>query len=337
MGPESARSTPGTACYGRGGVKPTITDATVAATLIGHGQLGYGAVTADQSAARAAIAPLAARLGATVEETAASIVEVAVSAMYAEVSGLISRFGIDPRDFHLVAFGGAGAMLHCFLARELDMKGVVVSPTPGVVSALGGLIADLRNDFIRRLFVDLDHGTTPLVAPLTELEATGRDWLAAQGYDGPVQISVSADTRYAGQSYEIETPLQPGWITAGETASVASAFHAEHARLFGHARQKASIQIVNLRLVASGATPKPVARRPAAATEPVTPTGQITGWFDGQPHQTPLFARASLLPGHRLTAPAIVIQADTTTVIPPGFVLDVDAFGNLVISAPVPA
>lgn len=333
VGPESAGSTPGPACYGRGGVRPTITDAMAAANLIGHGQLGYGAVTVDQAAARAAIAPLAARLGATVEETAASIVEVAVSAMYAEVSGLISRFGIDPREFHLFAFGGAGAMLGCFLARELDMKGVVVPPTPGVVSALGGVIADLRNDFIRTLFLDLGKDTPALAAPLAELEAAGRAWLAQQGHTGPAQISVSADMRYAGQSYEIETPLSAEWIAQADSAAIADAFHAEHARLFGHASRGAPIQIINLRLVAGAATPKPQILKPPRASAAAAPADQITGWFDGRAHPVPLYTRASLHPGHRLTAPAIVTQDDTTTVIPPGFALEVDAFGNLVLTA----
>ncbi|CAM5519016.1 hydantoinase/oxoprolinase family protein [Frigidibacter albus] len=333
VGPQSAGSTPGPACYGRGGVQPTITDAMAAANLIGHGTLGYGAVTVDRAAARAAIAPLAAKLGASIEETAASIVEIAVSAMYAEVSGLISRFGIDPREFHLFAFGGAGAMLACFLARELDMKGVVVPPTPGVVSALGGLIADLRNDFIRTLFLDLtDEGAAALAAPLAELEATGRAWLAAQGHAAEAQITVSADMRYLGQSFEIETPLEAGWLRAGDREAIAQAFHAEHARLFGHDSPGAPVQIVNLRLVAAAPTPKPCLQRPAPATGPAIPSDQITGWFDGQAHPTPLYPRAALRPGHRLSAPAIVTQDDTTTVIPPGFALQVDPFGNLVIT-----
>ncbi|HEX9857600.1 MAG TPA: hydantoinase/oxoprolinase family protein, partial [Paracoccaceae bacterium] len=317
VGPESAGSTPGPACYGRGGTRPTITDAMAAANLIGHGALGYGAVTVDHAAARAAIAPLAHRLDASIEDTATSIVEIAVSAMYAEVSGLISRFGIDPREFHLFAFGGAGAMLACFLARELDMKGVVVPPTPGVVSALGGLIADLRNDFIRTLFLDLNAaGVKALQAPLAELEATGRAWLSGQGHAEAAQISVSADMRYLGQSYEIETPLDAAWIRAADTEAIAGAFHAEHARLFGHASAGAPVQIVNLRLVASGATPKPVIRRLPAATTAAAPLRHITGWFDGRAREVPLFARAALQPGHRIGAPAIITQDDTTTVVP---------------------
>lgn len=333
VGPESAGSSPGPVCYGRGGHKPTITDAMAAANLIGHGALGYGAVTVDHAAARAAFAPIAEALGVEVEELAASVIEIAVSGMYAEVSGLVSRFGIDPREFHLFAFGGAGAMLACFLARELDMKGVVVPPVPGVVSALGGLIADLRNDFIRTLFLEVTpEGIAALAAPLAELEATGRQWLADQGHDGEAVLSVSADMRYHGQSYEIETPLSRAAILAGEIDALLAAFHAEHARLFGHASPGAPVQIINLRLVASGATPKPVMTRPAPAGVPAEPERHVTGWFDGQAHPVALYARTALRPGHRLSGPAIIGQDDTTTVLPPGFDLAVDAFGNLVIT-----
>lgn len=338
VGPESAGSTPGPACYGRGGSKPTITDAMAAQNLIGHGALGYGAVTVDHQAARAALAPLSQGLNASVEQVAASVVEIAVSSMYAEVSGLISRFGIDPRGFHLFAFGGAGAMLACFLARELDMAGVVVPPRPGVVSALGGLIADLRNDFIRTLFLDMDDaGVAALAAPLAQLEATGRDWLAAQGHEGRADIAVSGDMRYRGQSYEIETPLPTEALRAGERTAILAAFHAEHARLFGHASPDAAVQLVNLRLVVSGATPKPRLTRPEPATAPAQPQRMVTGWFDGQSQQIALYARTDLAPGHRFAGPAIIGQDDTTTVVPPGFAVAVDAFGNLIITKGTPA
>jgi len=333
VGPESAGSTPGPACYGRGGLRPTVTDAMAAANLIGHRALGYGAVTVDHAAARAALAPLAERLGAGVEAVAASIVEIAVSAMYAEVSGLVSRFGIDPRQYHLFAFGGAGAMLASFLAREMDMQGVVVPPRPGVVSALGGLIADLRNDFIRTLFVDVDaEGIAALAGPLADLRATGLRWLADQGHAGAPDIRVSADMRYRGQSYEIETPLSADWITGGDSGAILRAFHDEHTRLYGHSSATAGVQLVNLRLVVSGATPKPVLPRPAPARGPARPEQTVTGWFDGAPHPVPLFARSALAPGHRVTGPAIIAQDDTTTVIPPGFGMVVDGFANLIIS-----
>lgn len=334
VGPASAGSTPGPVCYGRGGTRATITDAMAAANLVGHTALGYGAVAVDREAARAAILPLAERIGSSIEATAATIVEISVSSMYAEVSGLVSRFGIDPREFHLFAFGGAGPMLAAFLARELGCRGVVVPPTPGVVSALGGLVADLKNDFIRTLWVDLDaEGAAALATPYAELKATGLGWLRHdQGFDGPAEISVSADMRYLGQSWEIETPLDEAAIEAADVAALARAFHAEHTRLFGHADETAPVQIVNLRLVVSGATPKPRLREVAAAAAPAEPASTVTAFFDGRAHEVPIFAREGLLHGHRVVGPAVVAQADTTTVIPPDFVGDVDRFGNLVLT-----
>ncbi|MBJ3778553.1 hydantoinase/oxoprolinase family protein [Acuticoccus mangrovi] len=332
VGPDSAGSNPGPVSYGRGGTRPTITDAVAASNLIGHTALGYGAVTVDHDAARSAIAPLADRLGISIEETVANIIEISVSSMYAEISGLASRFGIDPREFHLFAFGGAGPMLACFLARELHMKGVVVPLTPGVVSALGGVIADLKNDFVRTLYVDVtEAGVAELATHLEGLKAVALDWLyAQQGYDGEAQLTLSADMRYLGQSYEIETLLDPAALTP---QSVSAAFHAEHRRLYGHAEKDAAVQLVNLRLVVSGATAKPRIRELPPAEGPVRPMKHVTAFFDAKAHDVPVYARADLRPGHRLSSPAIIGQDDTTTVIPPRFDVVVDRFGNLVITS----
>ncbi|MBY2915373.1 hydantoinase/oxoprolinase family protein [Rhizobium leguminosarum] len=333
VGPESAGSTPGPACYGRGGTKPTITDAVVASNLIGHTPLGYGAVTVDRGASREALAPIAEKLGISIEALAGTIIDISVSGMYAEVSALVSRFAIDPREFHLFAFGGAGAMLACFLAKELDMKGVVVPPTPGVVSALGGLIADLKNDFIRTIYRDVtDAQIQTLVPVLDKLEQAGNDWLKAQGYDGPGDVKLSADMRYIGQSFEVETPISGEWLRLGNASAVTSAFHVEHERLYGHADKKAAVQMINLRLVISGATPKPALVEIAVAAGSVAPKLQIDGWFSGRSVPTAIYMRQDLAYGHRLKGPAIIAQDDTTTVVPPDFDIFVDRYGNLVIT-----
>ncbi|MEY9101905.1 N-methylhydantoinase A [Sinorhizobium fredii] len=334
VGPDSAGSTPGPACYGRGGTRPTVTDAVAACNLVGHMPLGYGAVEVDHAAARAAIAPLAEALGSSVETVAGDIINISVSGMYAEVSGLISRFGIDPRDFHIFAFGGAGAMLACFLARELDMNGVVVPPTPGVVSALGGLIADLKNDFIRTVYCDVSaEGRAAVATPYDALGAQAEDWLRnKQGFEGEAVVKVLADMRYQGQSYEIEVPLEGAWLEARNAAAVADAFHAEHARLFGHSSPAAPVQMVNLRLTISGATPKPALLPLAPAVAPIAPRLAVDAWFDGKAVQTSVYHRTDLRAGHRFEGPAIIAQDDTTTVVPPDFVVDVDEFGNLVIT-----
>ncbi len=333
VGPTSAGSTPGPACYGRGGVAPTITDAMAVQNLIGHLPLGYGAVSVDHAAAHAAFAPLAERLGSPVEAVAADVLAVAVSGMFAEVSGLISRFAIDPRAFHLFAFGGAGPMLACFLARELDLKGIVVPPAPGVVSAFGGLIADLKNDFIATLYREATAEAMEEVAGVfAALVGRARDWLQQQGHEGSGISRLSADMRYAGQSFEIETPIEASWLDSPDVGALRSAFHAEHARVYGHADPEGTVQIVNLRVVIMAPTPKPALVAPDRATGPLQPTLTVPAHFDGRPHAVPVFVRGDIRPGHRLPSPAIIAQDDTTTVIPPGFVTEVDRFGNLVIT-----
>ncbi len=161
VGPESAGSTPGPACYGHGGTRPTITDAFVVLGFIGQADLGYNTIQIDAEQARRAVDSLATRLDLSAVETAEAIVNIAVSNMYMEVSKLISKYGIDPRDYALQAFGGAGPMLACFLGAELRVPYVLVPPTPGVLSALGGLSADIKNDFITTIYMDLETETLP--------------------------------------------------------------------------------------------------------------------------------------------------------------------------------
>lgn len=334
VGPRSAGSTPGPACYGKGGTEPTITDAAAVCGLIGHSDLGYNAVQLDIAAARKAVGSLAAVLGVGLEETAASILDLSVSAMYADASGLISRFGLDVRDYSMLAFGGAGPMLACLLARELGMAGVVVPPTPGVLSALGGLVADLRNDLIRTLYVGIEPGVETLLRnALAEMRADAITWLVEeQGFAGTPRITLAAEMRYQGQSFEVDVPLQPEWIEAGDLTALTEAFHAQHERLYGHADHGAKVQMVALRLVVVGETPKPALPELAAATAPAQPQTMVEVYLDNQRRSVPLHTRDALRAGHRFTGPAIVAQHDCTTVVPSGFDVAVDRFGNLIIT-----
>lgn len=334
VGPRSAGSTPGPACYGKGGTEPTLTDAVAVCGLIGHSDLGYSAVQLDRDAAQHAVGTLAQRLGASVEETAASIIELSVSGMYADVSGLVSRFGIDPREFFLLAFGGAGPMLACFLAREMNLPGIIVPRAPGVLSAMGGLIADLKNDFLRTIYADLAPGMESiLTTALAEMRADAMAWLMTdQGFTGTPMIACSAEMRYQGQSFEIDTLIDPAWIEGGDLAAIGAAFHAQHDRLFGHNDPSAGVQVVTLRLVIAGRTPKPVVPRIAAAIGPAEPGAVVQVWLDGAWHSVPLYGRDTLLAGHHMAGPAIISQSDCTTCVPPGFVIDVDTYGNLIIT-----
>jgi N-methylhydantoinase A len=331
VGPESAGSRPGPACYGRGGTRPTITDAFVACGLVGVTALGYASVTVDRERARAAIAVLAEPLGRSVEETAEAVIRIAVSGMYAQVSALVSRFGADLREYACLAFGGAGPMLACFLARDLGMKEVVVPPTPGVLSALGGLIADLKNDFLATLYLDLDATAAEAMRDAyAALEARAVTWLRQdQGYAGVYRLVHSAEMRYRGQSFEIDTTLDAEVIAAADHAAIGEAFHRAHHRVYGHADRAAPLQVIAIRIVIIGATAKPELPRHALRSGPATEAGRAHVWIDGATRSAALFDRAALLAGQRFSGPAVVMQDDCTTVVPTGFDVSVDEHTNL--------
>jgi N-methylhydantoinase A len=330
VGPESAGSRPGPACYGRGGTRATITDAFAACGLIGLSTIGYDTVTIDQARARAVVDELATRLNRTVEQTAEAIIHIAVSGMFQEVSALVSRFGIDPREFACVAFGGAGPMLGCFLARELGMREIVIPPTPGVLSALGGLLADLKSDFISTVYVDLGPDSSGQIARAWHsLEARAEDWLRRdQGYTGPFTIAHSAELRYRGQSFEIDTKVEPG----ADWRVIADSFHQEHRRLYGHADPAAPIQAIALRVVITGIVPKPEFPRFDSQPGPAPAAGRTEVWLDGQRRDAAVYRRNDLASGQTFAGPAVVVQDDCTTVVPSGFAVRVDEYTNLRIA-----
>ncbi|KVP87618.1 hydantoinase [Burkholderia ubonensis] len=335
VGPESAGSNPGPVCYGRGGTRPTITDAFAAIGVLGRASLGYNAVQVDVDASLRAIEPLAQRLGMDVYQTASAIIDVAVSGMYGGVSRIVSRFGIDPRTFSLMPFGGAGPMLGGFLARALNMRHLVVPTTPGVLSALGGLIADTKNDFVRTTYYPLDAASLDkLSGDLATLEAQAREWIITEtGSDEGAEMTVSADMRYRGQSFEVDTPLDPQSILDGDIATIAEAFHREHHRLYGHSDAGSAVQVVALRLVISLPTPKPEMPKIAIGKGVPRVEAMINVYLDGAWHTVPLYHRSVLLAGHHFDGPAIIAQDDTTTCVLPGFKAVVDEYGNLLLSA----
>jgi N-methylhydantoinase A len=332
VGPESAGSTPGPACYGRGGTRATVTDAMAASGFLGHTPLAYNQIGMDRARADAVIGEVAGRLDQTPQATAEAIIAVAVSEMFVEVNKLVARYGVDLRDFTLMPFGGAGPMLGCFLARELGIPRVLVPHRPGVVSALGGLIADVKGDFIQTVFAAAVPDALPLLREaLAKLKADGLAWIRQdQGFDGPVVETLSADMRYHGQSFEIEVSLDEAWLRDGDLAAMTAAFHRQHLAIYDFNDVGAEVQIVNLRLVVSGATPRP---RPAATADQraamATPARRIEVWLDGATREVDLHHRDALRNGHRFSGPAVVAQQDTTICIPEGFDAEVDAHLNL--------
>ncbi|HIG14159.1 MAG TPA: hydantoinase/oxoprolinase family protein [Gammaproteobacteria bacterium] len=335
VGPESAGSKPGPACYGNGGKRATITDAFVVLGYIGQFDLGYSAIEIDVTKARSAVDVLAEKIGKETEETAQAIVDIAVSGMYMEISKLISRYAVDPREYALQAFGGAGPMMACFVARELGMKTIIIPTTPGVLSALGGLIADIKNDFIKTVFVELGGAeTTVIQEEYKSLEDRALEWLREeQAYEGDYQLIYSADMRYRGQAFEIEAILSAKDVASGDVTAMAEAFHREHELVYEHCDRDAAVQIVNLRLVIVGASPKPIFPEHNLTVQPATPERTVEVFTGGRLTSVSLFRREQLHPGFTFDGPAIVVQSDCTSCVPEGLSGNVDAYGNLVLHA----
>ncbi|RWL84301.1 MAG: hydantoinase/oxoprolinase family protein [Mesorhizobium sp.] len=333
VGPESAGSTPGPACYGRGGERATVTDAMVVCGWLGHSEMAYGQLRVDTGLAHRAVGDLAARLGRTVEQTAQAILDIAVSEMFVEVEKLASRAGVDLRDFTLMPFGGGGPMLGAFLARELGMKRVMAPRRPGVVSALGGLVADLRGDFIRTIFAPLSTGSLPAIREAFEaLAQDGRDWLAAQGHDAAAHLNLSCDMRYLGQSYEIEVALLPEWLTEGSAEAIEQAFHRTHEQLYDFHDPQGAIELVNVRLSAIGAGPALSFPEIEEVDAPVSPARRLPVYTGPGIETVDLHDRQTLVPGSLFHGPAVVVQEDTTLAIPAGTQARVDRHLNILLS-----
>jgi N-methylhydantoinase A len=334
VGPESAGSTPGPACYGRGGARPTVTDAMAARGFLGHAAIAYDQIGMRLDLAAKAVDGLASTLKRPAETVAEAIIDIAVSEMFMEVNKLVARYGVDLRDFTLMPFGGAGPMLGCFLARELGIPRVMIPHRPGIVSALGGLIADIKGDFIQTVYQTAEPASLPILwAALTRMKADATHWLRQdQKYEGAAFETLSADMRYQGQSFEIEVALEESWLTEGAMHAIAAAFHRQHLSVYDFNDEANPVQIVNLRLVIAGASPRP---RDVAVELPeprqAVPDRQVRVWLDGAWTDAPLFRREALRPGDSFEGPAVVVQDDTTSCIPPGFQATVDTRLNLIL------
>lgn len=218
-------------------------------------------------------------------------------------------------------------MLAAFLARELKMTRVLAPRRPGVVSALGGLVADMRGDFIRTIFTELDADVSgPLGAAFRELAEEGHEWLKSQGHSGAADLKLTADMRYAGQSYEIETVLDPDWLD--EPARIADAFHANHRLIYDYDDPEGRVEMINLRLSAIGAGPKPNFSEEGEIPTQARPTRHVPVYI-GEIRDVPLYDRIQLSGGATFDGPAIIAQEDTTFIVPQGAQARVDRHLNI--------
>jgi N-methylhydantoinase A len=333
VGPHSTGSNPGPACYGLGGEEATLTDAFVVSGFLDPDNFLGGRMRLDPALAEAAVGRFAGAVGLGPQEAAESVVRLAVSTMYAEFTKVISRSAVDPAAFALVAFGGAGPLVGCLVAREVGIPTVFVPLAPGTLCALGAITTDILNDAVRTVFARVEGGVLPALArEVGTLEADLEGWLR-QHRLAPTAVGYrhAADMRYVGQSYEIEVDVDLRWLRRGDAAPLLAAFHRGHERAYGHADPRAPVEIVNLRAQLQGVMPK--VALPELPVGSGTPAGRTTRriWLDGAALPARIHDRRDLGAGDRLAGPAIVEQEDTTVLVPPDFIAEVDRHGNILI------
>ena len=328
VGPESAGSTPGPACFGRGGTRMTVTDAALLCGILGHGELGYGAIAPDPALAEAAARPLAERLGLPIPELAEGVLSVAISGMVVPIEQLLARAGLHGSELTLMPFGGAGPMLGALLAEAVGMSSVLVPASPGTLCALGAVAAAIRRDTMRTVLLPLDAPTWPTVqAVLRELSAEAEAAVVAMAGPGATEVTVAADLRYQGQSFDLTVPLEPAVGLDG----VVRLFHAAHDRNFGHAEAEAAVQVVSLRASAARAAPVIAMPREPGGPHPAAARGTVQVFAGGAWQDAALFDRAALDPGAECMGAAVVTQADCTILVPPGWRARVDELRNIVM------
>ena len=333
VGPQSAGAEPGPACYGQGGTQPTVTDANV---VLGHlpPRLLGGEMRLDEDAARAAVESVGRKLGLDVYRAAQGIVDIVNENMHGALRLVSVQRGYDPRDFALVAFGGAGPLHANAVASLIGAFPVLVPPAPGVLCATGEVCCDYREEFARTVLRTLDQlPATEVELLLQELGAEAAGWLEREGIPRSQQeIFYNADMRYFRQGYELPIAMTLGDLQTHGTEILADRFHALHEQLYRF-RLDAACEIVNLRAVALGKG----ARLSLTAADLDGPsaahaqTDEHRIYFDGDFLPTPLYDRAKLRPGNQLVGPAIVTEMDATTVVLPHCTAEVDRYANILI------
>ena len=339
VGPRSAGAEPGPAAYGRGGTEPTITDANVVLGRLSPAAFMGGEMQLDAERARHALHERVSRpLNVDLERAAAGMLEVATSAMANVVRQVTLQRGLDPRDFTLFAYGGGGPLHASAVARELSIGSVVVPEAPGLFSALGMLLADLRRDYVQTLFARLnDVDMAELEAQLGRLEAEGRQALQQSGVaTDQVLFERAADMRYVGQEHAVAVALPADVGREEHRDEIKRLFDQAHQLRYSHSAPDESADVVSLRVTAIGRLGKPVlptiARGNVDPPEPARKPSRLV-WFEGHGRaETAVFDRTGLLAGNVIAGPAVIEEASSTTVVDPGDAATVNEYGHLVIA-----
>ena len=334
VGPKSAGANPGPACYGLGGTAPTVTDAKLVAGVINADNFLGGQLTVYPELARHALAPIAAKMGTTVEAAANGIIRMANANMTEALKLISVQKGYDPRDFALVAFGGGGAMHAAALAKELHIARVIIPPHPGHFSAWGMLVTLPRVDLVRTSVhrssvISVDEVTAQFLTLQDEVTAR----LVADDHQtatGSILLQRRADLRYQGQEHTVSVPVA---LEIGGMAQIVDDFHAAHERMYTFQLPDTPVEFVNFHVTGFRQVETPAIQTLAwrgPAAPPMPPVRAVDFDVDGI-HETAIYQRHELPPGFAADGPLIVEEAASTTLVHPRQTLTVDAFGNLVI------
>jgi len=337
VGPRSAGADPGPVCYGKGNVEPAVTDANIVLQTLNPRYLLGGRMPVRHDLAKDAIGKLADQLGLGLMETAQGIISVVTANMAKAIRVISVQRGHDPRDYTLMAFGGAGPLHAARLAKELDIKRILVPRNPGILCAMGLLLTDLRADFAATRLLPLDGRVLGEIdTAFATLNEQADAWFAREEIAADARrLLRTVDMRYAGQNYELAIPLPEGPITSETLELLAQGFADAHQRMYGFLADNEPVQLVTFRLEATGLVSKAtLAAHPSAGADA---NGAIREsrdvWFTESSNfvTCPVYAREDLKSGNRFSGPAIVEQMDATTVVLPGMTAQVDPYLNLIL------
>ena len=338
VGPQSAGADPGPVCYGHGGTQPTVTDANLVLGRLNPSYFLGGEIALDPTASQRAIEQHCAQpLGMDLVEAAHGIVEIANTAMVNALRLVSVQRGYDPRDFALVAFGGAGPAHANRLAALTEIPVAIIPQSPGTASALGLLVTDLKHDYATTLIQRLDQvAPQALEQTFRELEEQGRETLGREGMaEAAMDFRRQADLRYVGQSHELTLPLTTEALGPAQLAQLLEQFHRTHDRAYGFSAPEEDVELVSVRLSAIGQIAKPALAPLAKATGEATAKGRRPVYFAESAGfvDCPVYDRYALGAGAVVQGPAIVEEIDSTTVVHPQYQVRVDEVGQMVLTA----
>lgn len=330
VGPQSAGADPGPACYGKGGTDATVTDANLLLNRLSDENRLAGQIALDKKRSLEAVGNLGKKLGGMDPNTLAEgILRIAVVRMVSAIKHISVANGHDPRDFTLVAFGGAGPMHASAIADELEMTRVLVPVSPGNFCAFGSLISDIRRDHVLTRTIQVRNSSWQEIEKVfVKLDADARKALVSEGIeDKTIEMRRTIGMRYLGQSWELQVEVPKG---LKDTKALEEAFSAVHLKRFGHTANDPT-EIVNFRVAALGIVPKPDLPEKPKSSAPPKPSGSREVFFGGKFVRTALYERDDLMAGQSIEGPAIIDENGATTVVPPGWKIGVLTYGDMLM------